>query len=220
MFSFLCRLISAIFLRPGFVSWWSLTARLTCSWLSQWTDMTPSLIPWGSTGAVSGDTSLWKLFWYLTNFVFVPDNRAKWLVLSAWVTSILFSVPILFFFDLAETTGKVCLFRYLNIYIIKDKQILLKQLLFFFRIRHPMLDWLQLPVAVAGLHEPGVPLHLHHPRHHHRRVLHHHHCYHLEVRGAISLQDDRILHFSDAVGCLSLPLWPTPSCPEVSSCSY
>ena len=71
---------------------------------------------------------------------FVPDNRAKWLVLSAWVTSILFSVPILFFFDLAETTGKVCLFRYLNIYIIKDKQILLKQLLFFFRIRHPVLD--------------------------------------------------------------------------------
>jgi len=30
-------------------------------------------------------------------------NRAKWLVLSAWLTSIVFSVPILFFFDLHET---------------------------------------------------------------------------------------------------------------------
>ena len=46
---------------------------------------------------------------------FIPDNRAKWLVLSAWVTSIIFSVPILFFFDLAETQGDVRLFFYLNI---------------------------------------------------------------------------------------------------------
>lgn len=52
------------------------------------------------------------------------------------------------------------------------------------RIRHSVLDRLQLSVAVASLHEPGVPLHLHHPRPHHRRVLHHHHRDHLEVRGA------------------------------------
>ena len=32
-----------------------------------------------------------------------PDSRAKWLVVMAWLTSVIFSVPILFFFHLKET---------------------------------------------------------------------------------------------------------------------
>ena len=146
--------------------------------------MTPSLIPWGSTGAVSRDTNLRKLCWYLKTLYFIPDNRAKWLVLSAWVTSIIFSVPILFFFDLAETKGNILLNQagqrvWLYDWLKNTTATIIS------RIRHSVLDRLQLSVAVAALHEPGVPLHLHHPRPHHRRVLHHHHRNHLEVRGAV-----------------------------------
>ena len=41
---------------------------------------------------------------YLKLFI-VSDNRAKWLVLTAWLTSVIFSVPILFFFDVQEIEG-------------------------------------------------------------------------------------------------------------------
>lgn len=90
-------------------------------------------------------------------------------MLSAWLTSIVFSVPILFFFDLHETKGR----------LVGDT--VTGPSLPLVRLRHPVLDRLHGGVAVAGLHEPGLPLHLHRAGCDHRRVLHHHHRHHLEV---------------------------------------